>query len=122
MNRLRKNLNLLLHASLMGLLVLGMVLRPVLDVSAEEHLAEHAAQFHATGMVADANSPDCIADARVDKAHGLFHQDSSGFVCADLVQSLDLPLVVFGPVLAREPAVMRVPAHHAATPFRPPIA
>ena len=91
MNRLRKNLNLLLHASLMALLVLGMVLRPVLDVSAEEHLAEHAAQFHARGMAADANSPDCIADARVDRAHGLFHQDSSGFVCADLVQSLDLP-------------------------------
>ena len=121
MSRLRRHLNTLLHASLMALLVLGMVLRPVLDVSAEEHLAEHAAQFHAKGMVANANSPDCIADARVDKAHGLVHQDGS-IVCADLVQSLDLPLVVFGPVLAREPARMRVPAHHPATPFRPPIA
>lgn len=106
----------------MALLVLGMVLRPVLDLSAEMNLAEHAAQFHAAGMVADANSPDCVADARVDKAHGLVHQDSSGFVCADLVQPLDLPLALFGPVLAREPAVMRVPAHHPATPFRPPIA
>lgn len=122
MSRLRRHLNMLLHASLMALLVLGMVLRPVLDLSAEVHLAEHAVQFHAPGMVADANSPDCVADARVDKAHGLVHQDSSGFVCADLVQPLDLPLVVFGPVLAREPAVMRVPAHHPATPFRPPIA
>ncbi|MEO6301200.1 MAG: hypothetical protein ABIO62_16370 [Paracoccaceae bacterium] len=122
MNRLRKNLNLLLHASLMALLVLGMVLRPVLDVSAEINLAEHAVQFHAEGMVADANSTDCIADARVDKAHGLVHQDGSSFVCADLVQPLDLPLVVFGPVLAREPALTRVPAHHPATPFRPPTA
>ena len=122
MNRLHKTLNLLLHASLMALLVLGMVLRPVLDVSAEINLAEHAVQFHAKGMVADANSPDCIADARVDKAHGLVHQDGSSFVCADLVQPLDLPLVGFAPVLAREPAQMRVPAHHPATPFRPPIA
>ncbi len=122
MNRLRRHLNTLLHASLLVLLVMGMVVRPVLDLSAEEHLAEHAAQFHGFGMVANANSAECVADARVDKAHGLVHQDSSGFVCADLVQPLDLPLVVFGPVLASEPAVMRVLAHHPATPFRPPIA
>ncbi len=122
MNRLLCHLNTLLHVSLMALMVLGMVLRPVLDLSAEEHLAEHAAQFHSRGMVANASSAECVADARVDKAHGLFHQDSSGFVCADLVQPLDLPLVVYGPVLAREPALMRVPAHHPATPFRPPTA
>jgi hypothetical protein len=119
---LGRHLNLLLHASLMALLVLGMVLRPVLDLSAEMDLAAHAAQFHGKGMVASANSPECLADARVDKAHGLVHQDSSGFACADLVQPLDLPLAIYGPVLAREPAVMRVPAHHPATPFRPPIA
>lgn len=117
-------LHLALHTLLLAAVALGILLRPVLDIRTEVHLAEHAvateqAQRAHASRQADAN---CVEDAGLERAHGLNHQEGSGGACADLAVEMLVAVSLFPPIFNAAPEPVRVPTRYLATPFKPPIA
>lgn len=123
MNRRLPRLPLLLHALLLAVVAFGILLRPVLDIRTEVHLAEHAVVNRAASQHADAatSDPGCVEDADLELAHGLNHQEGSGGACADISVEMLVAVTLFPPVLAGTPEPVRLPAPDLATPFKPPI-
>ncbi len=117
-------LHLALHALLLAVVALGIMLRPVLDIRTEVHLAEHAVgvgQDHQAVDVANAD-PGCVEDAGLERAHGLNHQEGSGGAYADLSVEMGVAVTLYPPIFGAAPNPVRLPDRYLATPFKPPIA
>ena len=107
-----------LRVSLLALLALGTLLRPMLALACELHAVAfaHAAQPH----VHEHEAGPVDAEA----AHGVHESlNLAGLAApADLASPLTVPALGFAtqplPPLAAPP----LPAHYALAPFRPPIA
>ena len=114
--------SLALLGCVLALVMLGVLLRPVLDVATEVHLAGHAvAVAQALPIVGTLADAGCSHDEFLERAHGANHQESSGSVWADLSVELCIPASAFGPVFGSALAVVSIPTRYLATPFKPPI-
>ncbi|GAA4797753.1 hypothetical protein [Lysobacter hankyongensis] len=119
-----------LRASLLALLVLGLMIRPVLSGLSEMHAADHAMAIgehadghphpedHAPPSQADDGTP---MEDHTSGTHGLMHQPG-GHNTLELVAEIRIPsaprAVENPPDLARSGLPLQPPS----TPFRPPIA
>jgi hypothetical protein len=108
----------LLRATLLALLVLGMLVRPMLALACEIHAVAfaHASQPHAHEHEAGADDAEA--------AHGV-HESlnlSALAAAAELAAPLGVPELGFRAQAV--PPAMPTPldAHYALAPFRPPIA
>lgn len=125
-NRVRRfhaPLSIFLRASLLALLVLGVVIRPTLTHIGELHAAEHAALADADGHGHD-HADDHDDEPGTDHAqgaHGLMHQAGSGGASSAMMAMIVLPAVHGRGHILSSADVSRGPAQHHVTPFRPPI-
>ena len=117
-------LSILLRASLLALLVLGLAVNPALTFVGELHGADHALLAEAGGHHHDeAGLHDDAPDTdHTEGAHGLLHQSSGGGAFSDSVAVITLPAVAYEPVVIALPTPLPVPLQHVTGPFRPPIA
>ncbi len=124
------HLSQLLRASVLALLVLGLMIKPVLAQLSELHAAEHALAVaadahgddhdHSADDTGDGGSPE--EDDHAIGAHGLMHQSGGSITLIGLVPSISVPMVY-----ARMPDLpihdaIGVPHEVLSSPFRPPIA
>lgn len=118
----RRCLNLL-RTSFLVLLVLGLLIKPVLNTIGELHAIEHAqlADADGHGHDHDRDQDDEPGQDHTKGAHGLMHQANVG-AAADISPALALlPHVPATRALPLSGAAA-VPAQYLSTPFRPPIA
>jgi uncharacterized protein involved in copper resistance len=119
----------LFRASLLALLVLGMMIRPVLSGLSEGHAAEHAAAAmhmdgpghphdHAPDSHTDGDAP---AEDHTSGTHGLMHQPG-GYTTFDLVAGIEVPPALRHSQSPLNLARSGLPQQPPSTPFRPPIA
>lgn len=121
----------LLRASVLALLVLGLMIRPVLSGLSDTHSAEHAMAMdehadghghphdHAPDLHTDEGAPD---EDHASWTHGLMHQPG-GHTTVELTAGIEVP-----PAAPRDMQIMPnltrsgLPQQPPSTPFRPPIA
>lgn len=121
----------ILRASLLALLVLGLVTKPVLTSVFELHAADHAVAAHADDPSQDQSAvndhdpsgrDDQPQEDRTQSGHGLWHVGHCGVAYADTVVALSLPLVPYQATVIPLPLASPVALRHITGPFRPPIA
>jgi ABC-type nickel/cobalt efflux system permease component RcnA len=128
----------ILRASLLALLVLGLIIRPVLTQISDLHSMEHAAFAMANEHDSDDDhghehhhdqdhgvpegSPKGDPNEDHGKgAHGLMHQPSVGGASLDIACNLLVVPVIPPMAVLPMPMTSPVPLQNLATPFRPPI-
>ena len=106
-----------LRATLLALLVLGTLIRPMLALACEIHAVAfaHAAQPHEHAHEAGSAGQD--ADHGVHESLNL----AALAAAADLQAPLVVPALGFRSQPMPRLAVVRLDAHYALAPFRPPI-
>lgn len=119
----------LLRASLLALLVLGLMIRPVLSGLSETHAAEHAMAIweHADGHGhPHDHTPDPHADDHTPSedhasgTHGLMHQPG-GHSTLELTVGIEVPPASRHTQSLPNPARPGLPQQAPSNPFRPPI-
>ncbi|HBK47414.1 MAG TPA: hypothetical protein DDZ67_13470 [Xanthomonadaceae bacterium] len=111
----------LLRASLLALLVLGVMVRPVLNQVGELHQIEHmAAEVAEHGHAHPGQDAPDPAPDHMKGAHGLMHQTDAGF-SADVWPIWNLPSAVLPESVLPMAKLAAVPLQRLTTPFRPPI-
>jgi uncharacterized protein involved in copper resistance len=120
----------LLRASLLALLVLGLMIRPVLSGLSETHAAEHAMAIdehadghghphnHAPAPHGDGDAPD---EDHTSGIHGLMHQPG-GHTTLELAVEIRVPPAPRHALLLPDLARTGLPQQPPSNPFRPPIA
>ncbi len=123
----RTSLNFL-RASLLVLLVLGLVIKPALNQIGELHSIEHAALADADGHGHehghdhdDGDQDDEPGQDHTKGAHGLMHQANLG-ASSDALPSIAIQPLESCSLALPIPDCTAAPRQFAATPFRPPIA
>jgi hypothetical protein len=118
-----QRLPIFLRASLLGLLMLAVVCKPLSSLVCETHQLGHllAAAGHASFH------DDSIAELQLDADHargdhGLVHARDQGGAYADIAAVVTLPVVHFESVPVALPTELPVPAQRVTRLFRPPIA
>lgn len=106
----------LLRATMLALLVLGIMVRPVLGVIGELHVIEHASLASGTDSQGNGLDPDHALGV-----HGLLHQ-GCGNADSTLPASLDLTALPLAPAVLPFPATAPPGGAYVDLPFRPPIA
>lgn len=112
-----------LRASLLVLLVLGVMIRPVLNQVGDLHAAGHAtfvAGDHGHDHSDDDHDPDTYPD-HTKGAHGLMHQADTG-TSAGIWVSWALPPALLLTSVLPMPDSASVHPQQPSSPFRPPIA
>lgn len=122
--RFDSRLSVFLRTSLLVLLVLGVIVRPVLAHIGALHAAEHAvlADADGHGHTHDDDHDDEPGTDHTQGAHGLMHQAGSGGASCEMMAMIVLPAVYECDEILSSVDISRVPAHRFVTPFRPPIA
>lgn len=112
-----------LRASMLALLVLGLVAQPVLNHAGSLHATEHAqsADTAGNGHEHPGGSGDVASEPGHPQGLHLLMHLATGGATADIAPTLALPPVptVTGSVPLSSPT--DVPSQHPNTPFRPPI-
>ena len=120
----------LLRASLLALLVLGLMIRPMLTSLSETHAAEHAmgVDEHADGHghphdhTQDPHpDDDAQGDDHTSGIHGLMHQ-SGGHSTLELAVGIEIPPAPRHIQSLPNLAQSGLPQQPPSSPFRPPIA
>ena len=123
-------LSTLLRASLLALLVLGIVIKPILASAFELHTADHALSLqdndsdHDPSDGRDHNLAEIDGERGQDHTqgvHGLLNEGKCGGAYSDTVVALSLPLAPYQATLIPLPVISPVSLQHIAGPFRPPI-
>jgi hypothetical protein len=116
-----------LRASLLVLLVLGLVVKPVLNQIGELHSIEHTVladadgHGHGHGHDHDGDQDDEPGQDHTAGAHGLMHQANLG-ASSDALPPLAIQQLESFSLALPIPDCTSAPRQFAATPFRPPIA
>lgn len=117
-------LTTLLRASLLVLLVLGMLVKPVLNHVGELHAVEHAA-LAVCDHGHDGSDHDCTDSGpdtdHAQGAHSLMHSADAGASTGICISSTSLPTAAPDSVLPM-PDTAAVHPQHPISLFRPPIA
>lgn len=113
----------LLRASLLGLLALAVVSKPITSWMCETHQLGHTLALLSHSHFHD----DSVSERQLDSehasgAHGLLHGGEHGGTYADIAAVVTLPIVRFESEPISLPTELQVPLQHVARPFRPPIA
>jgi hypothetical protein len=113
----------ILRASLLVLLVLGLLAKPMLNQIGDLHSLEHAVLADADGHGHDHGDDhdDEPGQDHAKGAHGLMHQANIGAFSDSLPTIAFLSRCAF-PTALPVPDLPSAPRQFAATPFRPPIA
>jgi len=121
----------LLRASLLALLVLGIVIKPVLSAAFELHAFDHAVSTHVDDHGHDqAGADDREASGLDDQPgqgeaqglHSLLHEGNYSGAYTDSIVVLSLPVVPYDAMAIPLPDASPVSLQHLTGPFRPPIA
>jgi hypothetical protein len=114
----------LLRASLLALLMLGVIIKPVLAPLCDIHALGHALRIyqHDPGTTALDHAEHQFDQHAVRGAHGLVHEGDSGSAYADNTASITLIAVRFEASRLQLPPASPVPLESVGAPFRPPIA
>lgn len=126
----RSRMSAFLRASLLALLVLGIVIKPILASAFELHTADHAlsAQGDGGNDRPDADDHDQSGNDggpgqdHAQGAHGLLHESKCGGAYSDTVAALKLPLAPYQATVIPYFDSSPVASHHVTGQFRPPIA
>ena len=120
----RRRIAHFLRTSLLVLLALGVMIKPVLAEIGELHSAEHELSMaavdhgaHHHGDHDEHGGPD-----HAQGQHGLMHQGGAGQPVGIAMSSIALPPMHFGRVILPPLHATPLPRQTATTPFRPPIA
>ena len=120
-----------LRASLLALVALGIVIKPMMASDFELHSVDHELAVQAHGhdhQASSAHDIDPSAPAgdvgqdHVQGSHGLLHESKCGGAYSDSVVALSLPLAPHLATVVATPAASPVALQHIPGPFRPPIA
>ena len=118
-------LSRLLRASVLALLVLGLMIKPVLSQISELHAAEHAVAADVHGHDHGADSTDDGGDPEQDDhtsgAHCLMHQVGGSTTLTGLAASMFVPMIYARMPDLPIPDAISVPHDVPSSPFRPPI-
>lgn len=106
----------LLRAAMLALLVLGIMVRPMLEMIGELHAVEHAALIGDNDPQGNQLDPDHTMGT-----HGLLHQ-SSGNADSTLPAPLSLTAPPSTPVVLPVHTARAPGGAYITLPFRPPIA
>jgi hypothetical protein len=118
-----KRLPILLRASLLGLLVLAVVGKPMASSMCEIHQLGHtlAALSHVS-FHSDSAAERQMDTEHAKGAHGLLHGGDQGSTYADIAAVVTLPVVHFESDQIALPAESPMPPQQITRLFRPPIA
>lgn len=113
-------LKTLFRAALLGLVMLGVLIKPMFSSYCEMHALGHA-------LATSGQTPGQSDDHQIDQdhasgAHVLLHASDNDSAYADIVTVFVLPAVRFDTALIPQPDVSAVPSQPVVSPFRPPIA
>jgi len=113
----------LLRISLLGLLVLSVVSRPLYSTWCETHQLSH----ELTALSYQNLHQDTSAERQLDAdhargAHGSLHGGDQGGTYADIVAIVTVPAIHFDSVLNPLTTQLPAPVQRVAALFRPPIA
>ncbi|MGH8028768.1 MAG: hypothetical protein ACREO3_02420 [Arenimonas sp.] len=112
----------MLRQAFLTMLVLGLIIRPTLIVLCDAHAADHTLASHPHHSHShDDGALDDSEDEHAHGVHGLMHAGAFGGA-ADMAVSFELPSVMAPAIILPMPTAPIRPRHHAAGPFRPPIA
>jgi hypothetical protein len=112
-----------LRASLLLLLVLGLVVRPVLNHVGALHGMEHTAEAvaeHGHAHLGDAHEADHDSD-HAKGSHGLFHQADAG-ASFGILAAVKVPVVYLPASQELQSQFVTELRQLPSNPFRPPIA
>jgi hypothetical protein len=118
-----KRLPLLLRTSVLGLVLLGVLAKPIYSTWCETHQLGHS--------LAALGHEKFRADSRVERqldaehargAHGLLHASDDGGAYVGIAAIDPVPAVTFDSVLNPPSIALPVPVQRITRPFRPPIA
>jgi hypothetical protein len=118
-----QRLPVVLRASLLGLLLLAVVGKPMASSLCEIHQLGHtlAARSH-VNFHSDSAAERQMDSEHASGAHGLLHGGDQGSTYADIAAVVTLPVVHFESVQISLPAESRMPPQQITRLFRPPIA
>jgi hypothetical protein len=118
-----KRLPILLRASLLGLLILAVVGKPMASSMCEIHQLGHtfAALSH-TQFHDESNAERQMDSEHASGAHGLLHGSDNSGTYADIAPVVTLPVIRFESEPISLPTERTVPSQQIVRPFRPPIA
>lgn len=121
----------LMRASLLALLVLGIVIKPVLASAFELHAFDHAISTlgndhgHDQPGAEDHEASSLEGQPSQSDAqglHSLLHEENNGGAYFDCMVAVNLPDVPYAAMVLPLPVASLVSLQHIAGPFRPPIA
>lgn len=123
MNVRALRLHVLLRASLLALLVLGVVIKPVLAPLCDIHALGHALRDyqHAQPSTVLERAEQQLDQHSEQSGHGLVHEGDSGSAYADNNVRIELIPVRFEAQRLFLPSPPSVPLEFDGVPFRPPI-
>ena len=123
----RPRLLRILHICVLGLLMLGVAMKPVLGSLCETHALSHALLAHGYHEHQADQNHESLASREMDQAHAsgghwLLHEGDHGGTYADIIVAITLPTAPHGPTHVGMPPAVPVPQQRPLGPFRPPIA
>ena len=115
----------LFRTLVLGLLMLGVAIKPVLAELCDAHEISHAVA--GVEGAAAASHVDTAAEARSDRdhasgAHQSLHASDASAAFVELFPALTVPPVHFAALTLPSHEASAPPAHRFDSPFRPPIA
>lgn len=114
----------LMRASLLAMLLLGILVKPTLIHISDLHAAEHAVLAEAQHAHSDHDDADHAGhpadDGHTNGPHGLMHQADTGGSSIPLFSLTSAAVLPPDPMLGM-PDYAVVPRQRSTSPFRPPI-
>ena len=118
-----KHLPLLLRISVLGLVLLGVLAKPIYSTWCETHQLGHTVAT----LGHEKFRPDSVVERQLDAehargGHGLLHASDDGGAYMGVAVIDPVPAVIFDSVLNPPSIALPVPVQRVVRPFRPPIA
>lgn len=116
-------MKILLHLSLLGMVMLAVVGRPLYSSWCVTHQLGHTLGAFSQEKFREDSSAERQLDAEhASGAHGQLHGDDVGGEYADIATAMAVPAVYFDSVPNPYLTELPVPVQHVTNPFRPPMA
>ncbi|MDZ4812601.1 MAG: hypothetical protein SGI99_08305 [Pseudomonadota bacterium] len=113
-----------LRVSMLALLMMGVVIKPMLAPFCEIHALGHLLRTysHEPGRSGLESAEHQLDQHNVRGAHGLLHEGDSGSAYADNAASIEVAAFTYDRIRVAPPPASAVPLQRTSAPFRPPLA